>query len=75
MKSQTMLSAREALKIPIPRTFEVEAPYRLQIAQMKEQNKMSGILFIALVVLAGAAIIYLSAIKAKAWQLDTEKKS
>jgi hypothetical protein len=75
MKSQTMLSAREALKIPVPRTFEVEAPYRLQIAQMEEQNKTAGILFIALVVFAGAAIIYLSTIKAKAWQLDNEKKS
>ena len=70
-----MLSAREALRVPIPRTFEVEAPYRLQIAQMEEQNKTSGILFIALVVFAGAAIIYLSTIKAKAWQLDNEKKS
>jgi len=70
-----MLSAREALKIPIPRTFEVEAPYRLQIAQMEEQNKTAGTLFIALVVLAGAAIIYLTAFKAKAWQLDSEKKT
>ena len=70
-----MLSARDALKVPIPRTFEVEAPYRLQIAQMEEQNKMAGILLIALVVFAGAAIIYLSAIKAKAWQLDSEKKT
>ena len=70
-----MLSAREALKVPIPRTFEVEAPYRLQIAQMEEQNKTAGTLFIALVVLAGAAIIYLTAFKAKAWQLDSEKKS
>ncbi len=68
-----MLSAREALKVPIPRTFEVEAPYRLQIAQMEEQNKTAGILLIALVVFAGAAIIYLAA--SKAWQLDTEKKS
>ena len=75
MNSQAMLSAREALKIPIPSTFEVEAPYRLQIAQMKEQNKTAGILLIALVVFAGAAIIYLSAFKAKAWQLDTVKKS
>jgi hypothetical protein len=75
MKSQAMLSAREALKIPIPRTFEVEAPYRLQIAQMEEQNKTAGTLFIALVVLAGAAIIYLTAFKAKAWQLDSEKKT
>ena len=70
-----MLSAREALKIPIPRTFEVEAPYRLQIAKMEEQNKTAGILVIALVVIAGAAIIYLTASKSKAWQLDTEKKS
>ena len=70
-----MLSAREALKVPIPRTFEVEAPYRLQIAQMEEQNKTAGILFIALVALAGAAIIYLTASKAKAWQLDSEKQS
>jgi len=75
MKSQAMLSAREALKVPIPRTFEVEAPYRLQIAQMEEQNKTAGILFIALVALAGAAIIYLTASKAKAWQLDSEKQS
>jgi hypothetical protein len=75
MKSQAMLSAREALKVPIPRTFEVEAPYRLQIAQMEEQNKTAGILLIAIVVFAGAAIIYLAASKAKAWQLDTEKKS
>ena len=70
-----MPSAREALKIPIPSSFEVEAPYRRQIAQMEEQNKTAGTLFIALVVLAGAAIIYLTAFKAKAWQLDTEKKS
>ena len=69
------MSAREALKVPIPRTFEVEAPYRLQIAQMEEQNKTAGILFIALVALAGAAIIYLTASKAKAWQLDSEKQS
>jgi hypothetical protein len=75
MKSQAMMSAREALKVPIPRTFEVEAPYRLQIAQMEEQNKTAGILFIALVALAGAAIIYLTASKAKAWQLDSEKQS
>ena len=75
MNSQALLSAREALKTPIPHTFEVEAPYRQQIAQMEEQNKTAGILFIALVVLAGAAIIYLAAAKAKAWQLDTEKKS
>ena len=75
MKSQATQSASEALRVPIPRTFEVEAPYRLQIAQMEEQNKTAGILFIALVVFAGAAIIYLSAIKAKAWQLDSEKKS
>lgn len=70
-----MLSVHEALKVPIPRTFEVEAPYRLQIAQMEEQNKTAGTLFIALVVLVGAAIIYLTAFKAKAWQLDSEKKS
>jgi len=68
-----MLSAREALKVPIPRTFEIEAPYRLQIAQMKEQNKTAGILFLALAAIAGAAIIYLTA--SKAWQLDSEKKS
>jgi hypothetical protein len=75
MKSQDIQSAREALKILIPRTFEVEAPYRLQIAQMEEQNKTAGTLFIALVVLAGAAIIYLTAFKAKARQLDSEKKN
>jgi hypothetical protein len=75
MKSQTMLSAREALKVPIPRTFEVEAPYRLQIAQMEEKNKTAGILFIAMVVLAGAAIIYLTASEARAWQLAAEKRT
>ena len=69
------MNAREALKIPGNCTFEVEAPYRQQIAHMEEQNKTAGILLIALVVFAGAAIIYLSAIKAQAWQLDSEKKS
>ncbi len=39
------------------------------------KNKAAAIFFIALVVLDGAAIIYLAASKAKAWQLDTEKKS
>jgi hypothetical protein len=42
---------------------------------MQEQNKTAGILFIALVAIAGATIIYLTASKAKAWQLDSEKKS
>jgi hypothetical protein len=44
------MNARKALKIRIPRTFEVEAPYRWEIAQMEEQNKTVGSLLIALVV-------------------------
>jgi hypothetical protein len=73
MKS-TLLSAREALKIPIPEAFEVEAPFRRQLAAMETQNKTSGILFIALFVLAGVAIIYLTASEARAWQVAKEKK-
>lgn len=74
MKS-TLFSAREALKIPVPEAFEVEAPYRRQLADMETQNKTSGILFIALFVLAGAAIIYLTAYQARAWQLAAEKRT
>ena len=74
MKS-TLLSAREALKIPVPEAFEVEASYRRQLADMETQNKTSGILFIALFVLASAAIIYLTASEARAWQLAAEKRT
>lgn len=74
MKS-SLPSAREALKIPVPEAFEIEAPYRRQIAVMEEQNITSGILFIALFVLAGAAIIYLTASEARAWQLTKEKRT
>jgi hypothetical protein len=42
---------------------------------MEEQNKTAEILMIALVVFGGAAMIYLAASKAKASELDTEKKS
>jgi hypothetical protein len=75
MKSQTMLSPRVGLMVPKPRTFVVDAPYGVKSPLLEEQNKTAGILFIALVVFAGSAIIYLAASKAKAWQLDTEKKS
>ena len=74
MKS-TLLSAREALKIPVPEAFEVEAPYRRQLVDMETQNKTSGILFIVLFVLAGAAIIYLTAYQARAWQVTAEKRT
>ena len=38
-------------------------------------DKTSGILFIALFVLAGAAIIYLTAYQARAWQVTAEKRT
>jgi len=70
-----LLSAREALKIPVPEAFEIEAPYRRQLADMEAQNKTSGILFIALFVLAGVAIISLIASEARAWQVAAEKRT
>jgi hypothetical protein len=73
MKSQNRLSAREALKVPLPQAYNSEAPFRQQITLMEEQHKTMGILFIALVVFTGAAILYLNAYYAKAWKLDPEK--
>jgi len=71
----TLLCAREALKIPVPKAFEIQAPNRRLIADMEVQNKTSGILFIALLALAGAAIIYLSISEARAWRLVEEKRN
>jgi hypothetical protein len=67
-------SAMEALQNPLPKSFHVGAPYQNQIQQMEEQNKKSAFLIVALIVIAGTAIIAMSSYEAKAWQRTAEEK-
>jgi hypothetical protein len=74
MKYRTIPSFREALKNPLPKPFEVSAPYRQQIQEMEQQNKTSRILLMVFFALATAAVIILSASEAKAWQRVSQEK-